>query len=516
MSTSAERVPPPWKVPPPRVAPPIIAPSPEKRSEFERALLALKKNPEPLRAEIAKRSFYEFVKQMWSVIEPGEFKTNWHIELICNKLEAVVRGEIRRLIINVPPRSSKSTLISVMLPAWAWLEFPGKKFMTSSYAHSLSLRDSVKCRRIILSPLYQQRWKEQYSLLSDQNTKIRYENNKGGYRIATSVDGALTGEGGDIIVVDDPINSTDASSEIIRNSTIDWWDESMSTRLNDPVTGAYVIIMQRLHHQDLTGHLLEQGGWEHICLPMRYEVDHPYPCADDPRTEDGELLWPARFPEEEVVRLENTLGSYSSSGQLQQRPAPRSGGMFSREWWQYLDVEPDGGETVRAWDLAGSTDKRRAAWTAGIKMKRIGRKYYIIDVMRFRGTPNDVEKAIQNCATADGPQVVVDIPQDPGQAGKAQKSYLIGLLSGYNARSSLESGAKETRAEGLSAQTEAGNVYLIKGSWNKIFVDEAALFPNSDFKDQIDAASRAFHRLTRFRQRIGTGIGQLIVGDGHG
>ena len=398
-----------------------------------------------------------------------------------------------------------------MWPAWTWIHRPQERFLASSYAQTLSTRDSVKCRRVIESALYQARWGDKFKLYHDQNTKTRYDNTEGGYRLATSVEGVLTGEGGDIILVDDPISSLQAGSEIVRETVRDWWDQSMSSRLNDASTGAYVIIMQRLHEQDLTGHLLAKGGWHHLCLPARYEDNHPYISTQDIRKTDGDLLWPHHITEEALSYLENDLGPYGTAGQLQQRPAPRAGGMFDPQWWDIVDSMPPGGKTVRAWDLA-SSEKKNSPWTVGLKMTRVNNTLYIEDVARLRGRPAAVEAAVRNTATQDGHSCLIDLPQDPGQAGKAQISSYVKMLIGYNVRSSPESGSKVQRAEPLSAQTEGGNVKLLRGAWNKVFIDEAAVFPNSDFKDQIDAASRAFHQLLKRFQRVAATPGELFVG----
>ena len=464
-------------------------------SPAARSLLA---NPDWLDQELARRSLWEFTRQMWPWIDPAPFKDNWHIGCIAEHLEAVSAGQIKRLLINVPPRHMKSIGVSVAWPAWTWIAVPEKRFLFTSYAQGLSTRDSVKCRRVIESPIYQRRWGGRFHLTGDQNTKTRFDNDRGGYRLATSVGGALTGEGGDIIVIDDPHNVRDKESEVVRRATLDWWDESMSNRLNDPMSGAYVAVMQRVHHQDLAGHLLDKGGWEHLCLPARYESNHPHVSTHDTRTQDGDLLWPERFPEEAVTQLETDLGSYGAAGQLQQRPSPRSGGMFDRNRWETVEAAPAGGQAARGWDLAGTAGA--GAYTAGCRMKLVDGAYYIEDMVRFRGSPSEVEQAIKNTASADGPSVTIDLPQDPGQAGKAQVQYLARQLAGYNVRYSPESGSKEVRAEALSAQAEAGNVKLVNGPWNTAFKDEAAFFPNSDYSDQIDAASRAFHRVTSGRR----------------
>jgi hypothetical protein len=291
-------------------------------------------------------------------------------------LQAVTDGDIKRLIINIPPRCAKSSLTSVAFPAWTWAQpwnghtsGPGVQFLHASYAQQLSLRDSVKCRRLIESPWYQQLWGDRFRLTGDQNTKTRFDNDKGGSRLSTSVGSALTGEGGSIIVVDDPNAAQEAFSEATIHSTIEWWDSALSTRLNDPKQGAFVVIQQRLSEEDLTGHILSKdvGEWTHLCLPMRYEWQrHSYSSIGwhDPRgldeegdplievNEDGEripvsvdaqielekregfLLWPERFGEREVGILERQLGPWAAAGQLQQRPEPKGGGIIKSDWWQ--------------------------------------------------------------------------------------------------------------------------------------------------------------------------------------
>ncbi|CAB5219879.1 Archaeophage PsiM2, terminase large subunit [uncultured Caudovirales phage] len=321
-------------------------------------------------------NLYTFLKHAWKYIDASEFTEGWPIEAIAEHLQAVVDGDIRRLIINIPPRMGKSSITSCAFPAWTWAQpwksptsGPGVQFLHASYAQQLSLRDSVKCRRLIESPWYRQLWGDKFKLTSDQNTKGRFDNDQNGSRLSTSVGSALTGEGGSIIVVDDPNAAQEAFSEATIASTIEWWDSALSTRLNDPKTGAFVVIQQRLSEEDLTGHIMskDHGEWTHLCLPMRYEWQrHSYTSIgwNDPRglsadgdplveviaggervavspeaqiileDKEGELLWPDRFGEREVEILEKQLGPWAAAGQLQQRPEPKGGGIIKRDWWQ--------------------------------------------------------------------------------------------------------------------------------------------------------------------------------------
>ena len=296
-------------------------------------------------------SLYEFLRAAWRYMDPAPWHDGWPIEAIAEHLQAVVDGEIRRLIINLPPRLGKSSIVSVALPAWTWAQpdvsptsGPGVPFLHASYATSLSLRDSVKCRRLIESPWYQSMWGDRFKLNTDQNTKSRFGNDKGGERMITSIGAGVTGEGGMIVPIDDPNAANEAFSEATIQSTIDWWDGTMSTRLNDPKLGAYIIIQQRLAENDLTGHILEKnvGEWTHLMLPMKYEKDRSFVTSigwKDPRETEGELLWPERFGEPEVKSLERALGPYGAAGQLQQRPEPAGGGVIKREWWKLWDKD---------------------------------------------------------------------------------------------------------------------------------------------------------------------------------
>lgn len=324
-------------------------------------------------------SLYTFLKHAWRYIDSSPFTDGWPVEAVAEHLQAVADGELRRLIINIPPRCAKSSLTSVAFPAWVWAQpwntptsGPGVQFLHASYAQQLSLRDSVKCRRLIESPWYQSLWGDRFRLTGDQNTKTRFDNDKNGSRLSTSVGSALTGEGGSIIVVDDPNAAQEAFSEATIASTIEWWDSALSTRLNDPKTGAFVVIQQRLSEEDLTGHIMskDEGEWTHLCLPMRYEwrrhsitnigwedprgvseegvslvttdeEGNRIPISPEAEVEledrEGSLLWPERFGEQEVTILEKQLGPWAAAGQLQQRPEPKGGGIIKREWWQPWD-----------------------------------------------------------------------------------------------------------------------------------------------------------------------------------
>ena len=288
-----------------------------------------------MRKKLAGLSFYEFVRQAWHVVEPHTvFVDGWHIKAICEYLEACVRGDIRNLIINIPPRHMKSLLVNVFFPAWVWTNYPHKKFIFTSYGEDLAIRDSVACRKLITSEWYQNNWKVE--LRKDQNQKGSFENLQGGYRKSFGFGGGIVGEGGDYICVDDPLKPDDAQSDTIRNGVNATFDNTISTRLNDPKTGVKIVIMQRLHQEDLSGHLLEgKEKYEHLCLPAEYEGIRFQSSIGfrDPRTTIGELLWIDRFGAAEIQSMKNTLSELGVAGQLQQRPSTIAGNIFKKEWF---------------------------------------------------------------------------------------------------------------------------------------------------------------------------------------
>ena len=287
--------------------------------------------------------YHRFIRKSWNVMDPGvPFIDGMPIEAVTDHVQALMEGTLgtRNLLINIPPRCMKSTSVSVALVPWVWAhpEWAHLKFLYTSYAGDLSMRDSVKARRLIKSPWYQERFGGVYQLTGDQNVKGRFDNNQNGTRLATSVGGGGTGEGGDVIICDDPHNAAEAESDAVREGTVTWWRETMSTRGNNPNTVKRIIVMQRLHEADLSGYVLanELEDYTHLCLPMRYEAKVQVPGVRfvDPRSKDGQLLWPERFNEAEVAKLERNLGSYGAAGQLQQRPAPRGGGLIKEAWLQ--------------------------------------------------------------------------------------------------------------------------------------------------------------------------------------
>lgn len=455
-----------------------------------------------LREELKRRmidSLACFAREAWHVIEPNRpYVNGWHIRAICEHLEACVRGEIRDLVINIPPRHMKSLLVCVLFPAWVWIRSGERRWLFSSYSDTLSRRDSIKCRRLIESAWYQDTFKPTWKLADDQNQAKRFANNIEGIRIATSVGGSGTGEGGDFIVVDDPHKAHEIHSDVKREGVLDWWDNSMSTRGNDPKTFCKIIVMQRLHQQDLTGHVLNRGGYTHLVLPAEYEGNKNMTSLgwEDPRDTPGQLLWPARFGQTEIDKLKSELGSLGSAGQLQQHPASLSGNIFRRDWWKFYREQPARfDQIIQSWDFAVK-DKEGTDYTVGITMGRIGSSKYLLDVVRGRMSFPAACQAVvharmkwRNCHKtliedkANGPAVIDTL--------KKQVSGLIPVEP---------IGDKVQRANAVSPDVEAGNVYLPDPqlcSWVGDFITELADFPTTRFDDQVDAFSQALFELRK-------------------
>lgn len=306
-------------------------------------------------------SLAAFVRLSWHIVEPGQpYSHGWHIDALCAHLEAITAGvevdgeALNRLLINIPPGMMKSLLVSVFWPAWEWgpQNMPHLRYLCASHSQNLAIRDNIRMRRLVASEWYQARWPH-VALARDQNAKLKFENTSMGFREAVAA-GTITGSRGDRVIIDDPHSVESAASEQQRQSTLDWFLEAVPTRLNNPISSVIVVIMQRLHEEDVSGVILEKGlPYLHLCLPMEFESDRhcatpvewwpeweeePVPFAD-PRTVDGELLFPERFPADVVRRDKAVMGPYAVAGQLQQRPEPRGGGIIKRDWWQ---LWPDG------------------------------------------------------------------------------------------------------------------------------------------------------------------------------
>lgn len=487
-----------------------------------RASAELERRARELREEASSWTLHQYIPLCWPIVEPTQpFVGNWHIDAIAEHLTAVTYGQIQHLIINIQPRHMKSLTTSVFWMTWAWTKYPELRWLFSSYGESLSIRDSIKCRRIITHPWYETRFGHLFSLVDDQNQKTRFDNNKTGYRIATSVGGAATGEGGDIIVVDDPIKLEDAMSENKREEVIEWWDGSMSTRHNDAATGRTVIIMQRTHANDLAGHVMkkvDEGGrhYETLILPTEFEPNRKSITAlgwEDPRKKSGDLIWPERFSASFILSLKRELGPYKASAQLQQNPSPTGGGIFKSGWWKFwqpkgwnlgpVPVINDKGEMEnRPVEDLPTVSEMAQTWDMSFKSKEAN-SHVSGQVWGFQGSSCyllwevhehlDIVETIQKLLwlTELFPQALAKLIEDKAN-GPAVMQILKNEIPGMIPVNPM--GDKVARAYAVQPLFWAGNVYLphpdmVDYAWVRSYMEEFQLFPKGR-SDRIDAASQ--------------------------
>jgi predicted phage terminase large subunit-like protein len=488
-------------------------------------------------AEAARRSFWEFLKQSWPIIEPSfPLIETWHLRDMCEVLEAVHRKEIRRIVFNIPPGHGKSNVLSVAFPAWKWALDPAWRALCASYEANLSKRDSIRTADVLKSDWYQANFIPRsaegvptWHLTKD--TEDWVINSASGFRLATSVGGKGTGWRSDTIIIDDPLNSLDARSEAARAEARYWLDKAISSRLKDPRTGQILLIMQRLHAEDPTGHVLKQGGYEHFMLPTEFEPkrrsfvyirrldaegnverdEAGEPVKEeiwrDPRTEAGELLFPALYTPEVIAAAKIVMGSDGYAGQHLQRPTPAEGGMFKKAHWRYWKPagvgaegvpRPEGAYTGPAVPLpnleqqlisldCAFKDKKKSDFVVFAVVGTYRAQRYVLDVVRARMS---FSKTCAQFVLLDSrwPKAIRKLVE-----AKANGDAVIDTLSAeVPGIISIEpEGGKESRAAAIQGLVEAGNIFLPDGaSWVDEFVQEFADFPNGANDDQVDALSQ--------------------------
>lgn len=456
---------------------------------------------ETIAAEEARRNLHEFIRQAWPIIEPGTpYLDNWHIGAMCEHLEAVTSGQIRRLLINVPPRYMKSIAVSVMWPVWEWATIPEQRWLFASYAQTLSRKHSLDRRRIIQSDWYRRHFGHKVELAADQNLQDEFANTRRGTMLATSIGGGAIGKGGNRLVFDDPHNPKQAESETERQTALDWLNLSFYPRQDNKKTAAIVGVMQRLHHEDASAQCIEQG-YVHLCLQGRAETRTTIvmPSGREIVREEHDLLWPEREGPLEMAETERTLGPYGFAGQYQQRPQPKSGGMFKHAWFEgrIIDAAPVQARRVRYWDTAGTDGG--GDYTVGCRIAMTpDRRFFIEDIHRGQWSPGRRNQEILATARRDGTSVIQWVERESGVGGADRTQDIIKLLAGFTIKSEPATGSKEFRAEPFAAQAEAGNVWIVKGEWNHAFLAELCDFgPTCVHDDQVDAASGGLNKLAQ-------------------
>lgn len=503
---------------------------PRQLSHQEKAILLIQ-NPLHVRRLINDNSLFEFTKYFWGEVSNDTFVPNWHIQLFCRELEVIAERVSRNepklydLIINVPPGMTKTIIVSIMYPVWCWTKWYWMRFITGSYSKDLSLESAEYSRDLIRSEKFRGLYPE-LDLKEDKDNKSNFKVIKrvsiypghvprifyGGNRFSTSVGGTVTGFHGHINIVDDPLNPKQAASEKELKTANHWVDQTISSRKTNKKVSTMILIMQRLHQDDPTGHILakKKKRIRHICLPGEIReygkfVNPPELAAN---YVDG-LLDPHRLDWEDLEEMKADLGQYGYAGQVGQNPTPPGGGMFQIDKLHIIDRLPSDVnfiETVRYWDKAGS--EGTGCFTAGVKMSHLtGNRFIIHDVKKGQWSTHERERMIRQTAEADGQSVTIYIEQEPGSGGKESAEATITNLAGFSCYADKPTGDKAYRADPFSVQVNNGNISMLYGDWNKAFTDELEYFPFGTYKDQVDAASGAFNHLvgTREAQVIGGG-----------
>jgi len=409
-----------------------------------------------------------------------------------------------------------------------WVRDPKWRALFASYAAELAIRDSVRCRSLIESEWYGEMFRPDWTLATDQNTKALFENTEKGFRISLGVGGKGTGYRGDAIVVDDALNAKEAFSDAALEECTFWWDQVMSSRLNDPAKGAKVLMMQRLNERDLCGHVLERGGYVHLRLPSEYEPETHCQTKigfSDPRRQLGELLFPALFPREVIEQAKLDLGSAGYEAQHQQRPTPVGGGMLQKHWWRYWQPKganlkpvqvklPNGTIELRpavnlpvqfdmilqSWDMAFK-DTKKSDFVVGQVQAAVGADRYLLDQVRARMDLPATLLAVRQLS-ARWREASLKLVEDKAN-GPAVIQSLCHEIAGFVEVN--PEGGKISRAAAASPQLESGNWYLphpLLAPWVEEFIGECAAFPAGAYDDQVDAWSQGAKRLLTVTAKV--------------
>jgi predicted phage terminase large subunit-like protein len=470
------------------------------------------------KTKVLKLSLKQFVKRAWPILEPvSTLVWSWHLDLICEYLTLIrdekfkkVCGDLEGIIFNVPPRTMKSLLISVFFPIWVWTSKPSRRFMFVSYSEKLSTQHSIFRRSIIESEWYQKEWSSVFSLSRDQNVKSHYGNSSRGVMFSTGMQATATGMGGDILIFDDPLNPEQAISQVEREAVNLRFDTTFRSRINDPAKGVKIIIMQRLHELDLTGHVLarESSRWKHVSLPAVAAKDEAWEFPRSKKIENqksGSLLWPERLPQSFLDRQRVGMGSWAFNGQYQQTPAPLDGGIIKRQWVRFYRQMPEKFEfMVQSWDctFSGGSDND---FVAGQVWGRYGGKYFMLPYRTYDRLDFGPTMAAIKACHAKFPQANAVLIEDKAN-GPAIISELQKEIAGVVPVN--PEGGKIARAQATAPLWESGSIELpdpqVFGcTWIEDYLHNICTFPKAAHDDDVDATSQA---LIYMRTRLGGGI----------
>ena len=458
-----------------------------------------------LEKKLCELSFYEFFQKAWHIVEPSiKLSTNWHHKYLCDTLqeecERIIDNRVKTkdIIINIPFRATKSILVTVMFPVWCWIKDPKLRFITASYSADLSIEHSTRSRDIINSEWFKDRWGELFHIKKDQNLKSRYENNFLGVRRATSVGGTVTGQGGDFLIVDDPVSPQHAASEIERENANEWYRTTFYSRLNNPHTGIRIIIMQRIHDNDLSGFLLygedSRTKYQHICIPAEKSNDVKPKKLNSFYDEDG-LFWTDRFSKTILDDYKQALGSYGYAGQLMQTPTPLNSGMIKSEWLkidQYKIIDDNIAVNFVIDPAYTSNEKNDPSALLAYTFR--DNKWQIIDCVNVYKEFPELVKFIPQWVTKNGYSNRSRIYVEPKASGKSIVQTLQ-KETGLNVREDKPpSKDKVARVQDISASLESGRVSLLRGKWNEEFLQQLVKFPSAKHDDMVDCLVMAINK----------------------
>ncbi len=475
--------------------------------------------------ELTARSLREYIEMAWPHVEPSQpFRANWHVDAMCDVLEACKRQEILRLVINVPPGVGKSLISTVLFPTWLWSDWPGAKLITASYGADLAEGFAIRSRGLMESPWWKGRWGHQMTPNKSMWSKSDYRNKQGGMRLSVGASTGVVGQHGHIQIADDPHKPQDvtgvaALSKANLEKTKTWWNESMATRVVDRSTAVRIIIMQRLHESDIAGLALAEGGYHHLCLPMEYVPKFSsFPSAEepdaqscpiknckaihdldaDPRTEPGELLDPLRSDRAAVETQKRDLGSARAiASQLAQSPAPAEGLIFKRSQIRYYRRAemPKMQRQLQSWDMTFKETKK-GSFVVGQAWGQVRADFYLLDQVRQRMGMSDTCKAVK-AFTVKWPKAYKKLVEAKAN-GEAVVDMLRKEIPGFKLIN--PEGGKESRAHAVEHLFEGGNVYLPhpeEAPWVIGYEEELLAFPFAAYDDQVDTTTQALTNMRR-------------------
>jgi predicted phage terminase large subunit-like protein len=481
-----------------------------------------------IEAEECRRSLKLFTREVWPIVEPGtRFIDGWCLDAIIEHLEAISYGQLRFLLINIPPRHTKSTIGSVIWPVWDWIRQPAGRFLCASYSMDLSTRDNRRKRNLIEHPWFQERFGNVFQLAGDQNVKRFFENDHKGYHLAVSVGSSATGSGGSRLHIDDPHPASDAHSDAEREGAVTWFRETWSSRLNDQEKDAMSVIGQRIHQHDVSGYIIaERPDWTCVILPAQYERGRHCTTSigwSDPRTEEGQLLWPERFTDATLSKLAADLGPLGYAAQYGQQPVPPGGYVFKEENERLFTIDQEIGMYLLETSQGIKSIPIADCWTCttsdvAIKVKEqndftvfstwaITPKYdvLLLDVRREHWTfPQQKEQAKKVFYAFNDDLYTCIWFEDVGYQSAIGQDL---LEEGIPCKEFVPKGDKLVRATGASIWQGAGKVYFKKhASWLDVFRKEIYLFPMGKHDDQVDPLSMMC-MIVRQRLPLSEGMG---------